>query len=281
MREVARERFDSTEALCRYVETAEPNAYWENEFRSSMERAYAGDTFYGTESMEEAIGFARTGWDEPVSSMKELTRNKALKSMERVGLKPSRPVNSCVGGSPNVARAVIGLPRDMRSVSFNKRKLPGITLVYEAGVLANRKSSEVRERGTRFLALAYVLEASGTPVKLVCSSSCKSTDTGRIYSCEVVVKDFGKAFNIEKAAFFLANSSFQRRLVFAWRETSDLVTEYLDGYGRSVNTYPRIMMEFKEDAKSRNERWYSLEDFGSDADIVSAYEEIKSRGKGH
>ena len=227
--------------------------------------------------MAEALEFARFGWDEPVASMKELAKSKALKSMDRIGLKPSRPVNACVGGSPNVARAVIGLPRDMRSVSFQKRKLPGITLVYEAGVLGDKSSQEIREHGTRFLALAYVLEASGTPVKLVCSSACRSKSTKRVYACEVVVKDFGKAFNIEKTAFFLANSSFQRRLVFAWRETSKLVTEYLEGYGRSVNAYKKLMDGFKEEAKKRGERWYSFNDFGSDEDIITASVEIKRR----
>jgi len=271
---VFRERFDSTERLCRFVETAPVNEGWENHIRESR----TGDKeFTGTNSIEEAVAFARNGWNDPVANMKELTRSKLLSAAERIGLKPSRPINAYVGGSPNVARAIIGLPRDMRRVSFEEKKLPGMTLVYEAGVLAWTSAQEVEEHGTRFLALVNVLEASGVPTRVVCSSACKSHEDDNIYACEVVIKDFGNALNIKKAAFFLANASFQRRLVFSWRESTPLIKHHLSGYGQSVNSDDRTRRQFREYASEHGERWFSFNDFESDDDIIRKYEELKRR----
>lgn len=271
--EFVSERFDSTERFCRYVETAPVNDAWTGAARHSITGSFE---FTGTTSLEQAVSLARNGWDEPVKNMKELTRSKSLNTVERVGLKPSRPVNSYIGGSPNVARAIIGLPRDMRRVSFEEKKLPGITIVYETGVPAFTDKKDIEEHGTRFLALVNVLEASGVPTRAVVSVAVDDLTSG-LCGCEVVIKDFGKPLNVKKAAFFLANASFVRRLFFAWVETSPIVTEFDYGYGHPVINREEHMDVCRKSAVERGERWYSYHDFDTDEDIVRKYENLKRR----
>lgn len=270
---VQMERFNSTEAFCRFVETAPVNDCWKGEERHSRTNS---EGFTGTKSFDEAIGLARNGWNDPVANMKELTRSKSLNAIERVGLKPSRPANAYIGGSPNVARAIIGLPRDMRRVTFEEKKLPGVTIVYEAAANCGYDTKAFEEHGTRFLALVNVLEASGVPTRAIVSATISDLGSG-LRGCEVVIKDFGKPLNIKKAAFYMANASFLRRLVLSWIETSPLVKRYSHGYGFPVTNEREHMDACRSEAVKRGERWYSFDDFWSDDDVVRKYEELKRR----
>lgn len=208
--------------------------------------------------------------------MKRLTASKTLATAERVGIKPSKPVNSVVGGSPNVARAMMGVPRDMRRTVFERRKVPGVTLVYDMSIPARYKAAEIERRGTRFLALGNVLRMSNIPVRLVASFAANDlTVDGDTVRFDVTIQDWGKALSIEKAAFYLAHPSFLRRICFALIETSPMVTKYSYGYGLAITNNAEACDEMREEARKANARWYTFSDFGSDDAISAAYEEIK------
>ena len=269
------EKFDSTESLFRALGTRDVNAAWAGQYRSSRNDGPDRKRFSGTETWEEALELARNGYAKPVENMKKLTASKTLTAAERVGIKPSKPVNSVVGGAPNVARAIMGVPRDMRRTVFEKRKVPGVELVYDMSIPCRVKAAKIERHGTRFLALGNVLEMSNIPVKLVASIAIDelAKDTVKF---DVTIKDYGNVLNIEKAAFYLAHPSFLRRIGLALIETSPIVTMYDGGYGMAITNDADKRARMREEAKEHNARWFTFSDFESDDDILAAYEDIKN-----
>lgn len=273
---VSIESFDSTERLFATLSTRGVNDAWSGHVRKSLAEGQEKKRFTGTKSWDEALDLARNGYRKPVENMKRLTRDKTLATAERVGVKPSRPISSVVGGSPNVTRAMMGVPRDMRRTVFEKRKMPGVTLVYDMSIPWTVSAAEIERRGTRFLALGNVLGMSNIPVKLVASCALNELrGDGGVVRFDVTLKDFGNVLNIEKCAFYLAHPSFLRRVVFSLIETSSIVTEYEGGYGIALTDDGYLCDKMRQDAKKSGARWFTFSDFDRDDAIEKAYREIK------
>lgn len=264
------ERFDTASAFVDAVSTRPANDFWKNRSRASRE---TGDSWYGTNTWEEASQLARVGYAEVVNRVKTASKKATSSLFERVETKPTRPCNGYVGGSPNVVRAMQGLPRDMRFVNRKPKKIQGITLVYERGATCNVSTDKMIEAGSRLVALMKLFERAQIPVRLIVSFASRECD--EIATCEVVVKDFHAPMNLQKIAYYAAHPSAHRRLKFSWLETTQVCKEnFSGGYGRSVSSSERDCKLMKEHYEKQGARWVCINDFDSDDTVIKVWEEI-------
>lgn len=264
------ERFESASAFVDAVSNRPVNDFWKNECRSSRE---SGDSWYGTKTWEEAEQLARIGYAEVVDRVKTASQRATQALFERVEAKPARPRNGYVGGSPNVVRAMQGIPRDMRSMQCRQKKTAGITLVYEVSANCGVDSQRMIDAGSRMVALIRLFERAQIPVRLIVSDTGKSD--GDVLACEVVIKDFHAPFNMQKIAYYLAHPSMHRRLWFSWLETTDIAKRRYSGYMCSISNHSSEYNEVRKDYEERGMFWFCFRDFDNDDDVVKAWNKLR------
>lgn len=258
------ESFNSTLAFANAQATRGVNDAWRGQHRASRETGDSG--WYGTSSWEEAVELSVNGYPEAVERMKATVDTVNKQVLKRVELRPTRPRNGFVGSTPNVPRAMMGLPRDMRYMEKQQKQQPGVVLAYESGILGDVSTEEIIESGSGMVCLLKLLERAQIPTKLITTST--NYMSGDAYSLQIVQKEFHAGFNIQKLAFYLAHPSFHRRFVFSWRETSPVVKNYSSGYGRSVSADREGTETVRRKFKEQGILWFCYKDFRHGADDV-------------
>lgn len=211
-----------------------------------------GDSWYGTaRTLSDAYGMAMYGDKDSASDLAKYTDDEITR-MNTVGdgTKP-KIRNYHVGGSPNVARAMMGLPKDMRQMHKVPSKVKTVDLVYAPCVTASVSSDEIKRRGSRVCAIVTMLERLGYSVKLSVMiavdprGDCGMSDN---FGCLVSVKDYRECLDVPKVAFMFANASFFRRVGFRWIETYPKYKESgkLWGYGGKCRDMVRNMRTASE-----------------------------------
>lgn len=263
------ERFDDASEFVRLMDTRPANAHYQGS-RDSRER---GDKRWrGTDSWEETLDRARRGYPEVVEKVKAAATRCTSAVFERVECQPVRPVNRYIGGSPNVVRAMQGIPRDMRSMQRQQKKTAGITLVYEVSANGGVNAQEMIDAGARMVALIRLFERAQIPVRLIISDTGKDGDD--VLACEVVIKDFHAPFNMQKIAYYLAHPSMHRRLWFSWLETTALAKRRYYGYMRPISNRGEYD-EVRKDYAERGMSWFCFRDFESDDDVIKAWNKLR------
>lgn len=264
------ERFNSPAAFVAAVSDRPASRLWGGSWRSS--RSSGDREWSGASSWEEAVDIAEAGYAEVVDRVRVSASRATSAAFDRVEARPARPVNGYVGGSPNVVRAMQGLPRDMRRTLREPRKLQGVTLVYERGVIGSVSTDRMIEAGARMVALVRLFERAGVPVRLIVTMA--STAGGETAVCEVVVKDYATPVNLAKIAYYVAHPSAHRRLKFAWLESTPVITsrKFIDGYGRSVSADRSRAEEVRKHYEAEGARWLCINDLKTDSDVVRVWE---------
>lgn len=271
MLKVEYERFDDASEFVRLMDSRPANSHYQGT-RDSRSSGDAG--WYGTGSWEETLDRARKGYPEAVEKVKASAARCTSAVFERVECQPVRPINKYVGGSPNVVRAMQGIPRDMRSMQRQQKKTAGITLVYEVSAHGGVDSQEMIDAGARMVALIRLFERAQIPVRLIVSDTGK--DDNDVLACEVVIKDFHAPFNMQKIAYYLAHPSMHRRLWFSWLETTDIAKKRYYGYMCPISNRRSDYDEVRKDYADRGMSWFCFRDFQSDDDVVKAWDKIRS-----
>lgn len=267
------ETFNSMASFIDACSKREPNKPWSGKPRCSQ--SDGDEEWSGAIDFASAVDIAYCGYPNAVREISADLERKAKKLFKRIEQRRARPRNSYVGGSPNVNRAIMGLPRDMRSMEKSGKKAAGIELVYDAGISWRVTESEALEAGARMLTLVRLCERAKTPVRLTVCSHLKIQQ--REYELNIIVKDFGKAVNLQKIAYALAHRSFVRRLTFAWIETSPIIKGYDECYGTPLNgDRERIEAARKRYAKN-GKYFFCFNDMGNDNAVVAAWEKINER----
>jgi hypothetical protein len=180
----------------------------------------------GTETFEEAITLAYTGWPEG--------RKKLAHAV--VQAKPAREVYRSIhrdiaGEYPIVPLAAAGDPMAMVTPKPSLRAAsPVISIVaccwYNSGVTPK----QVLNRGAALLSIVDSLENAGYSVEL--SLAGRSDAGGQQFHVSVDYKRAGEALDIDRAAFALLHAATLRRLAFAVMEQDHrLENAYGYGYG--------------------------------------------------
>lgn len=263
------DKFRSPDDCLRAAQTRKVNSCWSGRTRESDRRDDWGDV----NSFAEAVAKAEEGYKEITEEMKKHYEVSSKYVNERIGVRKVMPVNAYVGSTPNVTRAILGLPRDMRRTDLQKKKLPGVSLVYDCSLHCGYSDDVLKERGARMLTLVSLCAEHNIPVRLSVSDTTSRlrTDDGWTVT-EVSVKDYGDIMNIRKVSYWLAHPSVLRRIFFAITETSPVVTRYCSGYGYPISNNRDDCEEVRKIRREEdNTFWFNPNDFKTDDDIISAW----------
>ena len=266
-----KEAFRSPAHILDAVSVRPVNDAWRGKGRSSDKREEWG----AVRSFAEALDKAKEGYTEVTEQMKDTFEAAKKYIYARVEPKHAMPVNDYVGSTPNVTRAILGLPKDMRRVNVEEKKTPGVHLVYEGGVNCGYADKDLAEYGARMLALVSLCIRQQIPVKLSITDSTTGLLKGDgTVTMEVTIKEYEDAANIRKIAYWIAHPSVFRRINFAWMETSPIIERHCYGYGYPISNTNSECEEIREKYEAEGAFWFSSRDFKSDEDILKAWERI-------
>lgn len=266
------EAFDSPTAVLNAAEHRPVNDAWQGHKRDSDMK----DDWGGVRSFAAAVEKAREGFTEVTEEMKLAYDTSKAYVQERIKPRQVLPINAYVGSTPNVTRAILGLPKDMRRVKMESRKVPGIEIIYETGLNCRYEDRELKERGARMLVLLSLLTMHGIPVKLDVSSCVRGLrqNTDEVLMSKYTIQGWGEPMNIRKVSYWLAHPSVLRRISFAIWETSKYVQCYDRGYGYPVTNSDSRTQGLKDLFKSEGKTFLTTNDFKTDEDIIRVWNEI-------
>lgn len=215
------ERYDSLASFLETIERREVHPGWGT---LSSDGRDDDEWYGGSSSFEDAVEKAKRGDRESASEFgkymeEELSNFKARNSVNKPMVR-----NYFCGGSPNVTRAMMGLPKDMRQMHKVPQKVKTVELTMCTSVACVVDASKVKRAGSKFLAIAELLEHDGYSVRLNALNGVDPRDElgmldGEEIGYTVAVKGYGEKLDVPKVAFMLANVGFFRRLGFRWLET--------------------------------------------------------------
>ncbi len=225
--------WSSPEAMAKEIETWDVNKAWCN---SAWEES---NSFYGSQSMTEAIKLAREGWPEGVTKASRLVDK--IKANNPIQLKKVK--YDVVGSFPNVARAISGNPLNMRNPDITRAsKRPIVTLLSDICASCKHNASEFLNRAAAVAAIVEQVEAAGYACDVIVFS--KSYYGDAINTCSwIQVKNSNQPVDIHRIAFGLGHPAMFRRFIFAE-----------EGYHRLSFHNFFVRAEFRNGGNSRKKR---------------------------
>lgn len=260
------EWFDSLTHFVREVESRPLHDGW----RTRSSRREGDKDWAGTGTFEEAVALLDTGDEEGYQEM--LKFFEKLTGVESTG-NGNKPTvrNYFTGGSPNVVRAMMGLPRDMRQIHREPCKSKTVEFLYDNTAMCGVSRETMCERGAKMLAIVHMLESNGYSVKVSVVTTLRDSnrecfEDGGELGWVVPVKDYRDYVDMKKLAYPLTNSAFFRRLGFAYIETCPMYDKkgYMPGYGRRSEDMPLAFREYAADVRSRGGNMFYLDAYGMD-----------------
>lgn len=190
---------------------------------SASEKDQTGDEnpWSGTQTFEEAVKFAKHGWDAGLKDLKDYVETDAAKISVSHDL---------VGHAVDVGRFLTGVPDTM--VSFHdesfRDKTP-ITIYTRLAYNAGFSGKDAMEYCGKILDTIALLSRTFN-VKLVGVFTTKHYKTG-VDMVMVNIKDTDERFVMNNLAFAY-NPAFFRRFWFKWFETTNF---FQNGYGQGMD----------------------------------------------
>lgn len=220
-------RMENFQGVYQFVDTlhsATPNKMFADAYKcSSHDRGFS---FSGTHSYEEAEDLMRNGYAEGC--------NAILKGSSKIPFKGGTRTNrkvDFVGGSPHVVNAIIGVPKTMIRTTSVPQPQKMIRIFYDCTASESVSKDVLFEGGGKLYALIKHLEMMGARVELhILCATTKSYDTAVV---TVKVKDYRQPLNPMLMSYPLTHTSFFRRHILRWIETSECTSHarYDCGYG--------------------------------------------------
>lgn len=187
--------------------------------------------WYGTNTWEEALQQFQNGIPEQAEKLQKSLN--AFKANSNISSPKTRPKNHYYGYSPNVAAAIIGLPKSMRYNERQPQKVKAISIIYDMTNNCATSADELRKAGETVLQLVYALECRGYRVALEGLAFNGERDERR-FILAINFKEWKQNLDIMKLSFPLTSPAMFRRFGFKWAETLPEVTSRVSGYGRHM-----------------------------------------------
>lgn len=265
--------FNSINEFLKYLEKNSYNKVFENYTQSSIEGEFS---FTGTRNYDEAIDLLKHGWNEKAKEIE----NK-LKADKKViaNNKSQKSVYDVVGYQPSVPRYLQGIPTNMINNKPTIKKQPVVTLIKNIGYNAYTSKGEILNESIKALKIIQRIEQSGIKVNLDLIKCTESNNNNKSEKQDMMtrirIKNANERLNISKLAFPLAHPSMLRRIMFAYTEKCQELTDfsYRNGYGRSRNTIEEIKKWMKSANKAKKDNEYVIPGFINE-NIEKAIEEI-------
>lgn len=171
--------------------------------------------FYGTETFEEAMNFARNGWEE--GRKKLIESNKQYEFYRKMERTPGDTVDM-VGAFPIVPLYCADDPCHMAIVKEDiKNKQKVITFYVDISAPCGISSNTLLNRGAAVHSVVNELETLGFSCDIIMTTSYESSSgrSNELMRTEVPVKTAGYGIEPDRLAFALIHPSFFRRVGFA------------------------------------------------------------------
>ena len=227
------EKFDN---IYKFMDTIEKRPNNDKFGKTSAKESRNG--WAGTRTYQEAVEQFANGLPETAERMKQ--ELGAFKANANIVSTKVRPNNHYYGYTPNVAAAIIGLPKSMRRIERTPQKTKTIGLLWDCCQNCNVEAETLRKAGETVLKLVYALEIRGYRVNLDCTPF-NSEDSGRDFVVVINLKQFGQHMDILKLSFPVTSPAMFRRFGFKWAEGIPGVTGgSVWGYGRANTNTKRL-----------------------------------------
>lgn len=227
--------WSSPEKFVRYVKTLRRKDAWQD---AGWDKG--NPEWYGSETMEEAIALAESGWKEGVDQL-EKTRNRVLSANPLL----PKPIKYGIAGvTPNVPRAVSGNILNMRQPDMDKSKRrPVLTLICNMSANCGVSSSAITNRAAVVAAIVDQIEVAGFSCEVITTATSRgggfAGSSGFSAAISVVLKRSDQAVDLSKLAYGLGHASFFRRLIFADKGSAKICKDGLgSGLGYPYNISP-------------------------------------------
>lgn len=198
-----------------------------------------GRKWSGTDTFDEAVTLARTGWAQGRKLMVQGLADAAMVSAVQTA--PALVYD--VGGMyPDIQRYLSGDPAAMVDMGDMEVKARPITRIwFPRAVSAGVKVRESRNYGIALLSHVDRLEEQGHSVELTCVMTAKGWRND-LFNISINVKRAGEPLDLDRAAFVMAHPAFFRRLCFNLIEKHTDKESFNGGYG-SPCRLPKAMVD--------------------------------------
>lgn len=185
--------------------------------------------FTGTGNFKEAEKLIGSGWtlgrDQLVESIKTVNIG------ENIVYNKHLPIHDVVGHSPDVPRAIIGLPDAMMDTEIIPQKAKVINAIVSNSASWNYSTESIMQRGAAIL--KYIQEIEKNQVRICIWVVTSTVHDNEWVSCYTKVKRAEEPINLRRIAFPIAHPSMLRRIFFRVLETTPVTTRGWNyGYGR-------------------------------------------------
>lgn len=197
-------------------------------------QSISGDAaFTGSESFEEALGFAISGWDEGRDAM---NADVDFATAKQAVFKRPDWEYSVAGQRACIPSYCAGVPNHMVYMDDTTSRLamPIVRIYVDAGATHFTTAEAMTRRGAAIVALIDQIERAGQRVELIAT---KHSDTRPAaydrQEINITVKRADEVLDLDRISFAMAHPSFLRRVCFRIMEHN--YPKDVSGYGGVVN----------------------------------------------
>lgn len=247
------QRFDTMDEYFRFITTAKNN----DVFAGRDESETNSQEFTGTKDFAEAARLFKDGWDSGLEKINASNVDKISSVAPKAIMR-----NYYVGGCPNVARAMQGLPDAMRQVYRQPQKQRVASIIIDCCVSGGTNKKEYQKIGGYIYQAIRALEISGLRVEIISTFvdeiSRENSSAEKVIICpEVLLKRASEPIDSGRLSFALVHMGFFRRLGFKYIETcpcekffGDSARNYSHwGYGHVGAHFDDVAEEYGKYAK--------------------------------
>ena len=186
--------------------------------------------FTGTDSWDQALELASTGWPEGRENMAEM-RIAAGRQMDQQGMGWEDTV---AGGVPVVPSFLAGVPECMQTWDTQAER-PMCRVVVSGSYNCNNKAEWASNMGAACLSFTDALERAGYAVEIVVAFRIDCWGNDDKLLVDVIAKRADRPADLDWLAFAMGHPSMLRRLMFRWIESfPGAYSSFTDGYGHAV-----------------------------------------------
>lgn len=242
------QKFNTMMEFYNFIVTAPNNTTFRNENDSETN----SEDFTGTRDFKQAADLFLNGWDSGISAIKGCGNDFSAPANKAIVR------NYYVGGSPNVARAMQGLPDSMRQVYRVPQKQKVLTLFIDMCVSARIKRKRYMECGCYLYQAVREIERQGTRVQIITGFADRIDGKPELIICpEIVLKRASENVDAGRLSFALAHMGMFRRLGFKYIETcpapnlnNEKAVNYSTwGYGNVAISDEKVKAKFEQKVK--------------------------------
>lgn len=193
------------------------------DYKEGSSGSTKGDpTFYGTNTLTEALDMARKGWSHGAS----MVRNKMPAPNFPNNGRQAKHRFEVAGSRPDVGRYLAGDPRNMVVKGIDHSRGKVLSIYIACGIRANISIEQQQNYGVAICEMVYAVEATGKRIELnqITRAPFREYDNGKNrYKKEVNlitgwrVKNAGDMLDVAAVAFTYGHVAAHRRLQFLMR----------------------------------------------------------------